>query len=243
MALSGERPCDQSFAGFYTNQDDHWSAHYLFPKLGKEASETFVQFLQDGGITTPTLDDDVEQYLKLQTTLWKKFSRAIKPGHQSARLLSAAQSYRWRYDQDLAEHAEHVIQALEGRGSGTRYRTTTGDVVFIFNDNSKKPCSNPSCPDTERKAIEQVRSSRVVTLEPLLDWGTVEPASDVIVSGGRIFSFRRNGPRMKDPLWTQVVKKLVPQQLLTYCLGCIEELVDRHAEVRLVEHPKCVCHD
>ncbi|KAH6872243.1 hypothetical protein BKA58DRAFT_468057 [Alternaria rosae] len=239
MALSGERPYDQSFSGFYTNQDDHWSAHYLFPKLGKEASEAFVQFLQDGGITTPTLDDDVEQYLKLQTTLWKKFSRAIEPGYQSARLLSATQSYRWRYDQDLAEHAEHVIQALEGRGSGTRYQTTTGDVVFIFIENSKKPCSNPSCPDTERKAIEQVRSSRVVTLEPLLDWGTVEPASDVIVSGGRIFLFRRNGPRMKDPLWTQVVKKLVPQQLPTYCLGCIEELVDRHAEVRLVEHPTC----
>lgn len=242
MASSSERSRDWSFEGFYTNQDDIWSAHYLFPKIGKEASEEFVQFFQERGITTPTLDDSVEQYLKLQTTLWKKPSRVAKPGHQSLRFMSAAQSCRWSYDQVLAEHAGQVIQVLEGRGSGTRYQTMC-DVVFILNDNSKKPCGNPSCPDTERKATGQVQSSRVVTLEPLLDWGTVEPASDIIVAADRIFPFRRSGPRMKDPLWTQVVRKLVPQQLPTYCLGCIEELVDRHAEVRLVEHFVYVCYD
>ena len=240
MASSGERLRDWSFEGFYTNQDDHWSVHYLFPKIGKEASEAFVQFFQDRGMTAPTLDDGVEQYLKLQTTLWKKSSRIAKPGYQPLRLLSAAQSYRWSDDQVLAEHAELVIQLLEGRGLGTRYQIMC-DVVFIFNDNCKKPCGNPSCPDTERKATGQVQPSRVVTLEPLLDWGTVGPASDITVAAGRIFPFRRSGPRMKDPLWTQVVRKLVPQQLPTYCLGCIEELVDRHAEVRLVEHPIYVC--
>ncbi|KAI4922916.1 hypothetical protein J4E90_001352 [Alternaria incomplexa] len=229
MASSGERSHDWSFDGFYTNQDDQWSVHYLFPKIGKKASEAFVQFLQDRGITTPTLDDSVEQYLKLQTTLWKKPSRVAKPGHQSLRFKSAAQSFRWSYDQVLAEHAEVVSQVLEGRGSGTRYQTMC-DVIFILNDDSKKPCGNPSCPTTERKVTGQVQSSRVVTLEPLLDWGTVEPASDIIVAAGRIFPFRRSGPRMKDPLWTQVVRKLVPQQLPTYCLGCIGELVDRHAE-------------
>ncbi|KAI4657443.1 uncharacterized protein J4E79_007517 [Alternaria viburni] len=242
MASSGERLRDWSFEGSYTNQDDLWSAHYLFPKIGKEASEEFVQFFRDRGITTPTLDDGVEQYLKLQTTLWKKPSRVAKPGHQSLRFMSAAQTYRWSYDQVLAEHAELVIQLLEGRGSGTRYQTMC-DVVFILDDKSKKPCGNPSCPTTERKFTGQVQSSLVVTLEPLLDWGTVEPASDITVAAGRIFPFRRSGPRMKDPLWTQVVRKLVPQQLPTYCLGCIGELVDRHAEVRLVGRPKYVCYN
>ncbi|KAI4643768.1 hypothetical protein J4E93_006781 [Alternaria ventricosa] len=241
MASSGERLRDWSFEGFYTNQDDHWSSHYLFPKIGKEASEVFVQYLEGRGITTPTLDDSVEQYLKLQTALWKKSSRVAKPGHQSLRFMSAAQTYRWSYDQVLAEHAGHVIQALEGRGSGTRYQTT-GDVVFIFNENSKKPCGNPSCPDTKKRATGQIQPSRVVTLEPLLDWGTVEPASDIIVAAGRIFPFRRNGPRMKDPLWTQVARKLVPQQPPTYCLGCIEELVDRHAEKVLASQPQGARH-
>ncbi|KAI4701903.1 hypothetical protein J4E89_010422 [Alternaria sp. Ai002NY15] len=231
MASSSERSSDSSFEGFYTNQDDLWSVHYLFPKIGKEASEAFVQFLQDRAITTPTLDDGDEQYLKLQTTLWKKPSRIAKPRHQSLRLMSAVQSYRWSCDQVLAEHAELVMQLLEGRGSGTRYQIMC-DVVFIFNDNSKEPCGNPSCPDTEGKATGQAQHSRVVTLEPLLNWGTVEPASDIVVAAGRIFPFRRSGPRMKDPLWTQVVRKLVSrgQQLPTYCLGCIGELVDRHAE-------------
>ncbi|KAI4623299.1 hypothetical protein J4E83_004692 [Alternaria metachromatica] len=231
MASSGERSRDWPFEGFYTNQDDQWSVHYLFPKIGKEASEAFVQFLQDRGITTPTPDDSAEQYLKLQTTLWKKPSRVTKPGHQSLRLMNPAQTYRWSRDQVLAEHAELITQLLEGRGSGTRYQIMC-DVVFIFNDNSKETCGNPSCPDTERKAIGQAQHSRVVTLEPLLDWGTVEPVSDIIVAAGRIFPFRRSGPRMKDPLWTQVVRNLVSrgQQLPTYCLGCIGELVDRHAE-------------
>jgi hypothetical protein len=241
MASPGELPPNQPFEGFYTTQDDLWSTHYLFPRIGKESREAFYQYLQYWGLDLPLLNDGYEQVLKLQALVWRKIYHVVDSDHQSPRPSNAAQSYRWRNGQNLAEHVEHVTHALEGRGSGRRYQTT-GDVVFIVHDNSKKACNNPSCSDAGPKALGQAQTSQVITLEPLLDWGTVEPASDVLVASGRIFPFRRNGPRMDDPLWTQVVRKLVPQQPRTYCLDCIEELINRQVEVSFIDRPKKVCY-
>jgi hypothetical protein len=241
MTLSDGSSPDQSFEGFYTSQDDLWSTHCLFPKVGKESSEAFDQWLRDLGVRLPHLNGGAEQCLKLQPLVWNKIDGVAEPSDQSSRPSNSVRKYRWQNDQELASHGELVRRSLEGRGSGRRYQTTS-DAVFIYHDVSKKSCSNLSCPDTQEKAGGQVRSSPAVTIEPLLDWGTVEPASDVLVASGRVFPFRRNGPRMMDPLWTQAVQKLVPRQPRTYCLDCVEELLNRQADVRLTNCRKDVCH-
>jgi hypothetical protein len=240
MTSSDGSSPDQSFEGFYTSQDDLRSTHCVFPKVGKESSEAFYQWLQNLGVGLPNPNGGAAQRPKLQPLVWNKIEGVAEPSDQSLKPPKSVRMYRWENDQELAAHVELVTRSLEGRGSGRWYQTTS-DKVFIYHDFSKRSCNNISCPDTQERAGGRVRSSPAVTIEPLLDWGTVEPASDVLVASGRVYPFRRNGARMMDPLWTQAVRKLVPQQLSTYCLDCVEELLDRQADVRLINCPKDVC--
>jgi hypothetical protein len=68
-------------------------------------------------------------------------------------------------------------------------------------------------------------------IEPLIHWGTVTPASDTPLAHGRILAFRCNNGKCDDPLWSMTVRKLKPQDPPTYCLECIEMLMDGRAEV------------
>lgn len=233
MASPGEFSPTKPSEGFYTCQDDLWSTHFLFPKVGEVSGQAFYLHLQNWGIGLPVLHGGYEQFLKLQALFWRKTTGVNELDHESPGPPNATQAHRWTDDQDLAEHLRHVTNALEGRGSGKIYQTK-GDLIFVVHDDSEKYCSNLSCPGAGSKAAEKLESSLAITLEPLLDWGTVRPASDVRVASGRIFAFRRNGPRMNDPLWTQQVKMLVPKQPRTYCLGCLEELVNRQTEAQFI---------
>ncbi|KAG9191488.1 hypothetical protein G6011_10222 [Alternaria panax] len=215
MASLGELSPTEPYSSFYTCQDDLWSSHFLLPKIGGESAQAFHLYLQNWGIKLPILHHGINEI-----------------DHESPSSLNATQSYRWKDGQDLAKHIEHVAHALEGRGSGKVYQTK-GDLVFIVNDASKKGCNNLTCPGAGESCVEMTKSPLSITLEPLLDWGTVEPASDMRVASGWIFAFRRSGPRMYDPLWTVQVKKLVPEQTRTYCLHCLEELMNRRAEAQV----------
>ncbi|CAN9177156.1 unnamed protein product [Alternaria alternata] len=217
---------------FYTCQNDLRISHFLFPKVGEESAKAFHLYLQNWGMKLPTLHEGYAQLLNLQALFWRKVTGIDEMDYQSSRPPNDNQTYRWTDGQDLAEHREYVLHALEGRGSGKVYQTK-GDLVFIIRDDSKKGCDNLSCPGVGEDTLQRIKRSPLsITLEPLLDWGTVSPASDMCVASGKIIAFRRNGPRMNDPLWTQQVKKLVPKQTRTYCLDCLEELVNRREEAQ-----------
>ena len=232
MASPDELSATKPSGIFYTCQNDLRSSHFLFPKVGEESAKAFHLYLQNWGMKLPTLHEGYEQLLNLQALFWRKVTGIDEMDYQSSKPPNANQTYRWTDDQDSAEHRDYVLHALEGRGSGKVYQTR-GDHVFIIRDDSKKGCDNLSCPEVGEDTLERIKRGPLsITLEPLLDWGTITPASDMYVASGKIIAFRRNGPRMNDPLWTQQVKKLVPKQTRTYCLDCLQELVNRRAEAQ-----------
>ncbi|KAE8833215.1 hypothetical protein PTNB73_05395 [Pyrenophora teres f. teres] len=118
------------------------------------------------------------------------------------------QTHRWRDVQCMAEHVQYI---------------GINEPIYVVEDDSKKICSNRACP-------EQINRIKIITVEPLLDWGTVTATLDVFIDPGVEFSFRRNGPLMDNPLWTQLVKRSMPKELRAYCTDCLGELYKRRRE-------------
>jgi hypothetical protein len=77
----------------------------------------------------------------------------------------------------------------------------------------------------------------LVTIEPLIHWGTVTPATDNFLCHGRVLAFRRDGEKCDDPLWTQAIKRLVPQFPTTYCSQCLDMMMDWRTAAWAPEEP------
>jgi hypothetical protein len=77
----------------------------------------------------------------------------------------------------------------------------------------------------------------LVTIEPLVHWGTVTPATDDLLCRGRVLAFRRDGKKCDDLLWTQAIKRLVPQYPTTYCSECLDMVMDWRAAAWASEEP------
>ncbi|KAI0626771.1 hypothetical protein TUN199_01188 [Pyrenophora tritici-repentis] len=133
-------------------------------------------------------------------------------GSNSSQPPATTQGYRWRDAQCMAEHVQYIETTM-----------TVKDLIYVVEDDSKKICSNRACP-------EQTKRIAIITVEPLLNWGTLTEAHDVFIDPGAVPSFRRNGFLMDDPVWTQYVKKLIPKELRSYCTDCLGELYKRCKE-------------
>lgn len=98
--------------------------------------------------------------------------------------------------------------------------------IFVLGAKIPRPCEFPSCAS---RSDNQPRSSTIVTIEPLIHWGTVTPAADVQLCRGSTQAFRRNGEKCDDPLWTQAIKAYRPQHPTSYCSDCLNMLLDIRA--------------
>lgn len=97
----------------------------------------------------------------------------------------------------------------------------------MIHDKPKFKCSLSKCEEQEGSTV--TRTSNVV-LEPYLHWGTLTPATDLLLAPGMILAFRRNRELSKDPLWTQAIKELIPKEPAAYCIECLEALVQNRLE-------------
>jgi hypothetical protein len=96
--------------------------------------------------------------------------------------------------------------------------------VFVLQDMSTNACGLVTC---RTPSSELDRSAQLVTIEPLIHWGTLTPAPDTVLCCGRMLAFRRNGEMCKDPLWTQAVRDFTPSHPTTYCTECLESLMNK----------------
>lgn len=81
----------------------------------------------------------------------------------------------------------------------------------------------------------------LVTLEPLIHWGTITPATDVLLCRGRIMAFRRDGEKCEDPMWTQTVTRYTPQHATSYCVNCLEMLMNKAPEIMALGRKEATC--
>ncbi|KAH7406852.1 hypothetical protein DE146DRAFT_778345 [Phaeosphaeria sp. MPI-PUGE-AT-0046c] len=96
--------------------------------------------------------------------------------------------------------------------------------VFIFSNKPGLVCEFSSCP---LRSENPPQPCPIVTMEPLIHWGTVTPETDIFPCPGRVQLFRRDGEKCADPLWTQAIMKLTPQQPASYCLECLGTMMKK----------------
>ncbi|KAH7066774.1 hypothetical protein BKA63DRAFT_607678 [Paraphoma chrysanthemicola] len=114
----------------------------------------------------------------------------------------------------LAQHVNLIFELLDD------------NYVFILDNNSTNTCDFAGC---RLPSSDSNRPSPLVTIEPLIHWGTLTPAFDSSLCRGRVLAFRRNGEMCKDPLWTQAIGKFTPPDPPKYCGECLEMLMDKRA--------------
>jgi hypothetical protein len=76
--------------------------------------------------------------------------------------------------------------------------------------------------------------STIITVEPLIHWGTLTADLDTFARGSKIQAFRRDGEKSSDPLWTLVIKRFTPELPTAYCADCLELLMDNSGDARAV---------
>jgi len=234
--------CMQPVYGMYTSQVDLYSTHMTFPLVGSENSESLRRHLQDWGIQLPHHNAEPHQLLQLQFLFWRKLSSACVARFNLPDPHAATREQRWRDVQYLAEHVDYIENVLRRMIlptlHGTSLSLAVGDRIFVAHDDSNKICSNQACAEAHKDTPERNNGIRIITMEPFLHWGTIAVAHDLHIAAGVVLAFRRNGPLMDDPLWTQYVGKLLPKELRAYCTDCLEELWARRREAwEIIDQP------
>lgn len=97
--------------------------------------------------------------------------------------------------------------------------------IFVLGAKTASHCEFPTCASL---SDTQPRSRSILTIEPLVHWGTVTPA-DIELCRGSIQAFRRNGDKCDDPLWIQAIKVYTPQHPTSYCSECLSLLFGNRA--------------
>ncbi|KAF1830445.1 hypothetical protein BDW02DRAFT_650639 [Decorospora gaudefroyi] len=211
--------------GLYKCSPNFWVYSFKFPMPGKESSDALRKYLQKWTPVASSIPYD--HLLALQGIFWREISSLYAADLNAP--TSRATSY-WRDVQDVAENVKHITNLLKD------------EHIFVLHAGPSKTCNNTACPK-EDKVTKQPGRPQTITVEPLLHWGTVTPASELRIAEGKIFPFRRNGIKMEDGLWTQQVKKLVPNHPPTYCVKCLEELMTRRVEAwAIIDHPSQTGH-
>ncbi|KAL5116129.1 hypothetical protein ACEQ8H_006026 [Pleosporales sp. CAS-2024a] len=226
--------------GVYLMQNDTGTCCIVFQGPGKASADAFRNFIQ-ARLPRHLISDEYGQMTCLSKI----------PNDQLPRL----QAYLWLYNIDNIPPIQPAESLTNDPLVQHRYRPTWQDTststhvpqlasyytfivgllqknhVFIHAKQPGRACEFPACL-TRAKAGDF--ASLVVKLEPLIHWGTVTPATNVLLCRGRAPVFRRDGEKCQDALWTQVIKKLIPSEAPAYCLGCLDMLMNNR--VLIMDH-------
>ncbi|KAF1844194.1 uncharacterized protein K460DRAFT_419139 [Cucurbitaria berberidis CBS 394.84] len=236
--LQGRKHVEQrdNADGIYTITDSNSITLSMYTMPGKESANALRSSLynhlplhlitDEYGEVTP-LNDILSNHLpKLQAKLWRELpqllaARLSTPGPSQARspfvispmaqvLPSISNTVLSEDEQLLARHVKTIADLLDS------------NHIFVLRDGSKMRCYNLTCCTQDDN---HTFHTHIITIEPLLDWGTVTPVPNLLISQGKVLVFSRDGEKMADPLWTLEVKALARKEPLAYCIRCLEHLM------------------
>jgi hypothetical protein len=254
--------------GVYWAQDHTGSSYMYFPAPGKASANALRNFLQghlphelitdEYACITPIAQIADNHLLMLQARLWladpDSYAKTQSdPTTTQIQTQSCGRSVPSRFegmslppynapvpDETLlvARHVMFIIDLLHCKLNVwflPSILTSIANHIFVLHKTSMSSCEMPNCLTRSNK---QPFTSSIVTIEPLIHWGTVTPVIDVILCHGRVLAFKRDGKSCDDPLWTLAVKRFTPQHPTSYCTECLEMLMDKRDAWRSVERPK-----
>jgi hypothetical protein len=247
---------DENSDGVYWLQENTRSSYVVFPVPGRASADALRKFLGDrlppilltddyGCVTTlaeisddhlPTLQaqlwlDSVHGSAKMRTqpmTLHNQ-ARGCGPAVQHAPHSTPSSAVGALMAQEallVACHITFVAELLECKLK-TMHRWQVLNVlanhIFVLGKKAVGACEFPKC---QTRSEDQSLLLAYVTIEPLVHWATVTPVVDGLLCGGRIQTFRRDGEKCDDPLWSQALKQIMPKHPASYCSACLEMLFD-----------------
>ncbi|KAF2442914.1 hypothetical protein P171DRAFT_51970 [Karstenula rhodostoma CBS 690.94] len=95
------------------------------------------------------------------------------------------------------------------------------NFVFILQTRTMQPCHSALCQHVHEK-LEKPYSEHEVTLEPLVDWMTIDPVADVTPLWFTLF--RRNKSLLHKFALTN--SKFVPRKPVRFCLECLSFIAE-----------------
>jgi len=243
------------------------SSHTVFPMPGKDAADTLRLFLQNRlsadlvrdeyGTVKPITEIKDDWLPSLQTQLRHVgatgfATRPVYPVADKRRerplfnadiaSISTTTGIADRVPRSLAlsNHATLVAGLLDGKPyirSLYNVLSLKANHIFIVRDGGWGACELRAC---QPLSNDRITHSTIITIEPLIHWGTVTAITDTLVCGGRIQAFCRDGEKSTDPLWTLAVKRFTPEHPATYCAGCLELIMDNPStfQVAVEQHER-----
>ncbi|KAF2827983.1 hypothetical protein CC86DRAFT_405014 [Ophiobolus disseminans] len=230
------------------------STHATFPNPGAASAQALRNFLEarlphnlitdEYGFITPIAQISDGHLPSLQAQVWRNKredvdAKSVGLGDSKCQvqvLRSHVQHHNGLYavqkpsgSQDallLAPHATLIAELLEA------------NHIFIIHNKQLLACELPTC---QTRFHNHPSTFAVVTIEPLIHWGTVTAVTDIIVSRGLVQAFRRDGEICSNPLWTLAMKRFTPEHPPAFCVECLELLMDRSMEAWDVTEPRKEC--
>ncbi|KAH8731684.1 hypothetical protein GQ44DRAFT_755752 [Phaeosphaeriaceae sp. PMI808] len=228
---------DNNADGVYWMACNTHSVHTVFPMPGKISANSFRHFLQghlqsnlitdEYGNITPIEKITDDHLPALQAQLWRGLDNDIRSHRISSEFLVQANDQL--VESQINSLTSDARKALESRDIfhlGDHIAIIAEllqlDHIFIVCKKTQSTCAIPDC---RTLSGQRPLSSSIVVIEPLIHWGTVTPAVDIVLGHGRVQAFRRSGEKRHDPLWTEAIMRLSPPNPLAYCFGCLDMLM------------------
>jgi hypothetical protein len=247
--------------GVYMIQKDTGSSFIFFPLPGKASADAFRTFLKghltqdlitdEYGYITPitqVLDDHLPT---LQAQLWmhklddaahtlSDMAMSAMPVNKCGRFVQHRSNKISQLSEDnntvgqsslLASYFTFIVGLLQCKLFFPFYShslTIPARHIFIHRKKVDRICEFPTC---KHRANAKSPAPFTVSLEPLIHWGSVTLATDLLLCRGRVQVFRRDGEKCDDPLWTQAIKGLSPPSLPAYCSDCLQVLMDNRMRI------------
>jgi hypothetical protein len=260
LDLQGRKHVEQieNSDGVYWLQDNACSSYVVFPVPGRASADALRKFLGEmlprnlitdeyGRVATlPEISDD--HLPTLQAQLWLSGSpRSAKTRSQPVSQAqscgpavqqtphptpsSAVRALRTQEGLLIAYHVTLVAELLECELKNPPYwkiLNILANHIFVLRNDADRACEFPQC---QTRSDDPSLLSTHVMIEPLVHWATVSPVADVLLCGGSVQAFRRNGEKSGDPLWSQALKQIMPQHPASYCSTCLGMLFDNRSNV------------
>ncbi|KAF1914568.1 hypothetical protein BDU57DRAFT_298084 [Ampelomyces quisqualis] len=237
LDLKGHKHVHQSgnSDGVYWLQEDTQSSYIVFPAPGKasaDALRTFVQahlpphlITDDYGSIRPITEIPDDHLPVLQAHMW--LSKREATHKKQARLTDAFIDNRSGLQLRTSKTPAMTNQTLLSACHITFIAgLLQSNHLFVVGTKTPRMCEFPSC---ALQSDYHPRSASIITIEPLVHWGTVTPVTDVLLCGGNIQAFRRNGDKCDDPLWKEAINIYTPQYPTSYCSDCLNMLLENRA--------------
>jgi hypothetical protein len=236
--------------GLYWIEDSAMSLYTKFPAPGQSSADALRKYLaahlpadtitDEYGVVTPIEDVSSDHLTSLQARLWNYTPvghvTALQNWVQKCGPIIAVDAGRASQNMPgsnllCASHISAITELLDCEYQ-TRFLTGPpnpfpANHIFVLPHGLKGTCLLASCHGAPQNDASPMQMAMI---EPLIHWGTVTPAFDTPLAGGRILAFRRDGEKYDDPLWWLEARKIIPKDAATYCVGCVEMLMYKRAE-------------